>query len=183
MKEIWLILSTVAAVVAMACLLRAWGHKVQLLQRDMLMHFACAVSDWIVLPFRKLLPLKPRSIDLASVLAALTVSFMAFLLMNLIRMVFSSASLANPGLLAWSAFGWLAKNFLYLVFFVVLLQVVLSWINPNAPVAPTLNLLTRPLLAPIRKFLPLIGGMDFSPLALILLINVGLLLFDRIPGF
>ncbi len=53
--------------------------------------------------------------------------------------------------------------------FVVLGAVVISWLQlpPSNPVATFLHTLTEPLLAPIRRVLPDMGGIDFSPLLLL----------------
>lgn len=52
-------------------------------------------------------------------------------------------------------------------------QAVISWINPYSPFAPSLGQLTRPMLRPIQRFLPPIGGkIDLSPLVAILLLQV-----------
>jgi YggT family protein len=50
----------------------------------------------------------------------------------------------------------------------VIAGAVLSWVNPHAPIAPTVNALTHPFLSPIRKIVPLIGGVDLSPLVLLI---------------
>ena len=64
---------------------------------------------------------------------------------------------------------------------VVVGRVLLSWINPTfqGPVARFLFETTEPLLAPIRRFMPSTGTMDFSPLVLLLILGfiVQLLLF------
>jgi YggT family protein len=183
MNEIWWVIQSIAGLLASACLLRAWGHKVQLLQRDMLMHFVCTVTDWLVLPLRKVLPLKPRGFDFASLLGAVIIAFLAMVLYTVIVASGSQSnvgSLVNPIAIVIQALAWLAKNALYLAMFVILAQAILSWVNPNAPVAPSLNLLSRPLLAPFRRVIPIIGGIDFSPLALVLLIQVLLSLLGRV---
>lgn len=61
---------------------------------------------------------------------------------------------------------------------VVLGAVIVSWLRlpPGNPVAKLANALTEPVLAPIRKLLPAIGGLDFSPMVLL----VGLQLLRRI---
>jgi YggT family protein len=68
---------------------------------------------------------------------------------------------------------------LYLVLWLTLLHVVLSWINPHAPIAPAVSMLVRPFLAPFQRALPLIGGIDLSPIVLILTINVMLIVLGR----
>lgn len=58
-------------------------------------------------------------------------------------------------------------------------QALMSWINPYSPMAPTMNQMTRPLLRPIQRFLPPIGGrIDLSPLIAILLLQVVLKVID-----
>jgi YggT family protein len=51
---------------------------------------------------------------------------------------------------------------------VLVATVILSWfpVDPRSPVATTLRALTEPALAPIRRALPPIGGLDLSPLVL-----------------
>ena len=56
---------------------------------------------------------------------------------------------------------------------VVFVRVIINWIQlpPNNPVAHYSRVLTEPLLEPIRKLLPASGGLDFSPLILLLLLR------------
>jgi YggT family protein len=180
MREVWFIIQTVAAIIALACMLRAWGHKVQLLPRDMIMHFSCTVTDWIVLPIRKFLPLKSRQFDWASVVAALIIGFLAALVFNGLLVVLGGASLNHPLFILWQAAGWVIEKFLYLIVGILLLLSVLSFVNPNAPIAPSLNLLSRPFLAPIRKFISPIGGIDFSPMVLMIAVFVLMSLVNRV---
>jgi YggT family protein len=69
---------------------------------------------------------------------------------------------------------------LYMVFFLTLVHVVLSWINPYAPVAPAVAMLVRPFLAPFQRVMPLIGGIDLSPAVLLIVVNVLLLVLSRL---
>jgi YggT family protein len=54
-------------------------------------------------------------------------------------------------------------------------QVLLSWLNPYSPVAPIFGAMTRPFLAPIRRFVPPIANFDLSPLVLLVLLQVVLI--------
>ena len=56
------------------------------------------------------------------------------------------------------------------IVWVAIIYVVISWVNPHAPFAPAFDTLLRPLLAPIRRVLPTVGGFDLS--AMVLLIGV-----------
>ena len=55
-----------------------------------------------------------------------------------------------------------------------LIAAVFSWVNPYAPMADIFNALTAPLLRPFRRFIPPVGGVDLSPLALLLLLQIAL---------
>jgi YggT family protein len=76
---------------------------------------------------------------------------------------------------------WLARSGIYLAMGLVVVQAILSWVNPNAPMAPAIRQLSEPLLAPFRRRLPAMGGVDLSPLALFLLLQILLILID--PAF
>ena len=57
---------------------------------------------------------------------------------------------------------------------IVLIAVVLSWVrlDPRNPVVTAIYRLTEPVLAPIRKALPPMGGLDLSPMVLLLVLQV-----------
>jgi len=50
----------------------------------------------------------------------------------------------------------------------VVLQAILSWVNPDSPIAPLLNTVTRPVLRPFRRLVPPIANVDLSPLFLLI---------------
>jgi YggT family protein len=54
----------------------------------------------------------------------------------------------------------------------VMIYALLSWVQARSPVADLLDRLVAPLLSPIRRHMPLMGGIDLSPLALLLLLQV-----------
>jgi uncharacterized protein YggT (Ycf19 family) len=64
------------------------------------------------------------------------------------------------------------------IFYIVLFgRVILSWfpISPSSPFASVYRVLyqiTEPVLGPIRRMLPPMGGFDFSPIIVILLLGV-----------
>ena len=64
----------------------------------------------------------------------------------------------------------------------LLVQVVLSWLNPYSPVAPIFNAMTRPFLAPIRRFLPPVANFDLSPLVLLVLLQIMLIALAHVRG-
>ncbi len=84
-------------------------------------------------------------------------------------------------MLFFFGFVQLVRLSIYVFMVALLLQAVISWVNPHHPVAPFFDAFTRPMLAPLRKVVPLIGGIDISPifaflgLQLLLMIPVALL--------
>ena len=63
---------------------------------------------------------------------------------------------------------------LNIMFYAVLLRAIASWFNPNPynPLLVILIQLTEPILVPFRKRLPMFSGMDFSPLIVLILLQV-----------
>jgi len=57
---------------------------------------------------------------------------------------------------------------------IVLVAVVVSWLQlpPSNPIVRYTRMLTEPALAPIRKLIPPTGGLDFSPLILLVLLQL-----------
>ena len=53
---------------------------------------------------------------------------------------------------------------------------ILSWLQPQSPVMGTLDRLCAPILRPVRRIVPLVGGVDLSVLVVIILLQVGLML-------
>ncbi|OQA34463.1 MAG: YGGT family protein [Betaproteobacteria bacterium ADurb.Bin341] len=138
--------------------------------------FVVKLTHWAVRPLRRIIP-SWRSLDLASLLPAyllqLALAFLIYLLPP--RLMFTDdAHLAL--FMAWLALLGLFRQTLHLFFFALLLQALLSWINPHSPLAGPLHQFTRPFLDPIRRVLPPIAGIDLSPLVLIVLIQALLML-------
>ncbi len=175
-QALWLLLNTVGSLLATACLVRALGHYVSLSPHNPVSQFVVAVTDWLVKPLRRVLPTS-RSTDWSSLAAAVIVSV---LLAVTFILLFPRARIPSFGYAVLIGVGWLFKWAIWLVIALVIVQAVLSWVNPYAPVAPAFDQLTRPFLAPIRKIVPLLGGVDLSPLVLIVLAQVALMLLQSL---
>jgi YggT family protein len=115
--------------------------------------------------------------DWASLVAALLI---ALIVSMLFALLVGGPRIPNPAEIILRSVIWLARSVIYLVMGLVILQAILSWVNPYAPLAPAVQQLTQPILAPFRKIVPLIGGVDLSPLFLVILLQVLLIVFD--PG-
>jgi YggT family protein len=138
-----------------------------------------ALTDWIVKPLRNVLP-GYRGVDWATVVAAIVFQF-AWLLA--LQFTFGRAfALFGPGIafLLLATVIALIKALLWLVIIVVFAQAILSWVAPDGPLSGVLNALTFPVLRPVRRVVPPIGGtLDLSPLIVIVLAQ--LLLITIVP--
>ncbi|MBU0753148.1 MAG: YggT family protein [Gammaproteobacteria bacterium] len=153
--------------------------------------FVIAVTDWAVLPLRRMVP-GLFGLDLASLLLAwlaqlafLALAYALSPLGPMGGMTWMGAAGAGGGILVSlmaSALIEVARLAIYLAMMVVLVTALLSWINPHAPLAPFFSQLARPLLAPFQRMIPPLGGIDLSPLALLLLLQVLLMVLDSLRG-
>lgn len=108
--------------------------------------------------------------DTATIILLVMLSLIKLLLIS-----FLQTSSLSPALLL----GWLLADifslFITLFSASLIIQVVLSWITPpNSynPVSPLVSSMNRPLLRPIRRLLPPMGGLDLSPLFALLSLQV-----------
>lgn len=132
--------------------------------------FVLAVSNWAVLPLRRVIPGWGGFDWSCLVLTWLT----QWLYLLLVASLGAMGSLSDGGLvlLALAAIIDVLRIGVYLIFGIVLLLALISWINPYAPMAPLLNLLARPFLQPFQRRIPPIGGIDISPLILLVLLQI-----------
>ena len=128
--------------------------------------FLFALTDWLVLPMRRVLP-QMASLDLASLLAALLLQLTQYLLLWLLQ-----GATQGLGVVAVLALFGLLRVAVSGLTGLVMIYALLSWVQARSPVSDLLDRLVAPLLSPIRRHLPLMGGVDLSPLALLLLLQV-----------
>ena len=133
--------------------------------------FIVTVTDWIVRPARRIVP-GLAGFDIATLLTAWLLQAFALWALYSLRKGDVSDAVAVFGALALFD---LARYSFYILVFAVLVQVVLSWLNPYSPVAPLFDAMTRPFLAPIRRVVPPIANFDLSPLVLLVLLQVVLI--------
>jgi YggT family protein len=84
-----------------------------------------------------------------------------------------------PGVIG-AGFTTVARWALNLIVWLTLIQAVLSWVNPMATIMPVLRTMTGPLLAPIRRIMPNLGGFDLSPIVLLILAQIAIMVISRI---
>jgi YggT family protein len=138
--------------------------------------FVLATTSWLVLPTRRIVP-GLAGLDLPSLL-------LAWLLQAASLWIQAAILGAEPGLapLAAVAAVDMLRYSIYILVFAVLVQFVMSWINPYAPLAPVFDTIVRPFLRPIRRIVPPIANIDLSPAVLFILLQVLLMLVGALRG-
>ena len=160
-----LIVDTVASILAGVLLLRFWMQVVQVRPPASVGQFVFQLSDWIVKPLRKILP-GVGGYDWASLVAA----FLVVVLSTIAAVGLLSGLDFQPIIvfsvvrfLQWICYGFIAS---------LIIEAIFSWVNPYAPLAPFVRALNEPLLRPLRKVVPLIGNIDFSPLVALIVLHI-----------
>jgi YggT family protein len=123
-------------------------------------------------PLRRLIP-GIAGLDLAAVVFMFVLKFAElWLITGLLGMTPQAGGLA---ILSVAELLGLAIN-VYL--FSILIQVIISWVNPGMynPVMGLLHSLNEPLLAPARRLIPPISGLDLSPIAVIIVLQLASML-------
>ncbi|KAA3624982.1 MAG: YggT family protein [Proteobacteria bacterium] len=109
-------------------------------------------------------------LDLASLVLAFAVALVKLILVAAI----SGFSLA-AGSAVILAIADILETAVYILIFATFARAILSWFQPGYnPLTRLLDSLTEPLLMPLRRLLPPIGGLDFSPFVLIILLTLAL---------
>lgn len=173
-----LLLGTATSLLTLALLARVWMQWVRAPFRNPVGQFVIVSTNWAVLPLRRIVP-GSFGLDLASVLAAWLTQCVYFFVMASLT---GLDALALGGFLAiaWAATLALLKLFVYLLMGIVIIAALLSWIAPYAPAAPLFHNLSAPLLLPVRRVIPVIKGLDFAPLVVVLLLQVVLIVLENL---
>lgn len=157
-------------------LLRFYMQWLRVSFANALGHFVVTLTNWAVRPLRRVIP-GIFGLDMASLLVAFLLQLLFAVLALLLFprfAVLDPAAVALP--LLWAALIALLRLSIHVLIGALVIQVLLSWVNPYSPLATPVNQFNRPVLAPLRRFLPPISGIDLSPLVAILLAQAVLML-------
>ncbi|AWI78715.1 hypothetical protein CEW87_04680 [Parazoarcus communis] len=167
-----LIVDTAISLITLVLLARFFMQWQRVSFRNQIGQFVVTATDWVVRPLRRVVP-GLFGLDMASLLPAWAFQTLLVVFEILIRGV----ALGGDG--AGIALGVLGlglvemlRMMVYLVFGVVLISAVLSWVSPHAPAAALFDALAAPFLRPFRRVVPTISNVDLSPLVLLLVLQI-----------
>lgn len=127
------------------------------------------LTNPMVLPLRRLVP-NFRLFDLSSLILAIGLQVLLIIILLKVNGAYQP-SLST--LVIWGLIG-VAAIFVNIYFFALLAMIILSWLAPKSyhPAVQLISQIVEPIMAPVRRVIPPIGGLDFSPILIFILINI-----------
>jgi YggT family protein len=162
------LLQALFSLLTLAFLLRFYFQLTKVSFQQPAAQVIVTLTNFAVKPLRRIVP-SFKKLDLSTLLLA----YLTQLSLNTIIMLLKGFPLLIAGKTVWLtilavALIGIVSLSITIFMYAVLIQAVLSWVNPYTPVAPLLNNLTHPILSFLRRFIPLAGNIDLSPLIFII---------------
>jgi YggT family protein len=174
MSSVQFLIDFVFNIYLMVVLLRLWLQFARADFYNPFSQFVVKVTQPIVAPLRRLLPSIGR-LDTATLVLALVVAGLKIVALNLVL----GGTVPNILSLVIVSFIIVLKEALTLVMYVLILRAIMSWVSQGRnPMELVLGQLTEPMLAPIRKRMPDMGGLDLS----VMVVIVFLLFIQKLLG-
>lgn len=168
------LLEVAAGLISGACLLRLYMQAQRVPFSNPVGQLVFALSDWLVMPLRKVI--KPSGkYDMSSLIGAILIQLVHYLL--LWSLAGAAGSLVMVPLLA--LFGLLRMVLTGLIGLLIV-YAILSWVSPHSPIYGVIARLCQPVLRPLQRIIPLVGGVDLSPLAALIVLQVLLMVLAHL---
>ena len=133
---------------------------------DPITQFVVNLTNFIVKPLRRFIP-NIRQCETASLVLILVFEIIKFYVISLLSM-----GVPNVTGILMLAVADMGRLFVQTLFYAILIQVIMSWIQPISPLNNTLYQITSPILRPIQRALPLMAGMDISPIPAMIILQL-----------
>ena len=131
--------------------------------------FAVKATNPLLIPLRRLIP-GVFGIDVASLILGL---ILQFIVIEICAIMIGYAFINPLSVIVWGLIGMLSM-IVTIFFWGLLVVVILSWVAPHSthPALVLVRQLVEPVMAPFRKILPDMGGIDISPIFAFLALNI-----------
>jgi YggT family protein len=170
-----LVIDSVAGFLSILLLLRFYMQMIRFPFGNPIGAFVLQSTNWLVVPLRRLIP-GVFGFDSASFVAAYLLQVIVLIAAIFLRSGFHAFPLESMILFILSrSLLALLRISIYLLIGLLVLQAILSWVNPLAPLNRTVSQMTQPFLRPIQRIVPPIAHIDLSPLIAILLAQIVLI--------
>ena len=166
------LLETFLGLFSLALLMRFYLQAVRAPARNPLSQFLAALTDYIVRPTRRVIP-GLWGYDLSTLLLAWLTELL--LISGVLALkgyqIGPGVGAAVIGLMLLAALN-LLKLFIYILMVAVFAQAILSFVAPRGPATSLLASLTRPFLGLFQRRIPPVGGVDLSPLFVLVICQI-----------
>lgn len=148
-------------------LLRIWLPLVQADFRNPIAQGVMRLTSPLIIPARRFIPSIGR-LDTAVVVVTFAIQYLVVLVLLMIVQ-----SMASPLVIAVTSLLNLGILSLRLFFYAILIKIILSWFAPHTynPVSAIASSLAEPILRPVRRIIPSMGGLDLSPILAIVIMG------------
>ncbi|MDN3608964.1 YggT family protein [Vibrio ostreicida] len=168
MNSINFLISTLFDLYIMVVILRIWLQAARADFYNPFSQFVVKATQPVVAPLRRVIP-SIGSLDLATLFFAYALTVLKLVALGMLAS--SDTFTLSPALL-FLGFLSLIKAAGGLLFWVLLIRAILSWVSQGrSPIEYVFHQLTEPMLAPIRRILPAMGGLDLSVLVLFIVLQ------------
>jgi YggT family protein len=169
------LLDVVAGLLGGACLLRLYMQWQRVPFGNPVGRFIFALTDWLILPLRRVLRPVGR-FDIASAVATYLVELLQYLVLWAV-----TGRGELPVVFVLAVFG-VVRLAISSMTALVIVYAILSWVQTDSPMTDVIDRLCAPLLRPFRRIIPLVGGIDLSPLALLVLLQIAAMLVNAVAA-
>lgn len=173
-QALYFIVKTLTQLYLLLLLLRFWLPWFNVDFRNPMAQGILRLTSPLIVPLRRFIPAIGR-MDTATVLVALALEY------ALVALLLSMRGLSLDVVpMVISAFFELAILSLNLLFFIILIRIIMSWVAPNnySPITAMLNALAEPVLRPFRRIIPPLGGLDISPILAIIILQAAIIVLQ-----
>jgi YggT family protein len=170
------LLDIIGGLLTGACLLRLYMQWQRVPFSNPIGGLVFALTDWLVMPLRRVIPPVGRW-DVSSVVAAGLLQLVQYFLLWLILGAGSAWAW-----LPWLAIFGLARVAISGLIGLLIVYAVMSWMQARSPLADVVARLCQPVLRPVRRVIPLVGGVDLSPLVVLVALQVAMIVLGHLQA-
>ena len=167
------LLQTVLGLLTLLFLLRFYFQLTKVSFQNQAAQVIVSLTNFAVKPTRRLM-VTLRNLGIAKLdISTFLLAYITQLLLTVLTLWLKDFPLLIAGNSIWltilsvALIGVISMS-ITIFLYAVLIQAILSWVNPHTPIAPILNNLTHPILYFLRRFIPPAGNVDLSPLIFII---------------
>lgn len=171
------LLDVVGGLLTGACLLRLYMQWQRISFSNPIGHLVFALTDWLVMPLRRVIP-PTGHWDISSLAAAALLQLVQYALLMLLL----GAAGAAWAWLPWMALFGMARVIVSGMMGLLIVYAVMSWVQARSPLADVIERLCAPVLRPFRRIIPLMGGIDLSPLVVLVLLQVAMIVLGHLQA-